>query len=268
MKKIKIVLLFFVIGIGTISAQKGFNYQIALQPGLSFLSGDWIVTEFGMTSTDVLKKSFTFGFEGGVNCGYKFNNFLGASMGLFYSMQGQHYKDTKISGVYGTETLKHDINLSYLKIPFKCNGILKINESLSFTGFAGFYLGILTGYKETFADIYPDGNNGTIESTVEMKGKTITIKYNTDAEKYSLTEKPFKSTDFGMTLGAGIQKKISESMNFNIILNYQIGFVDVINVYSKYFDDEGQHYVYNSYNSTEKHRNSTLGIMIGITKSL
>jgi len=90
MKKILFLILFIIAGITSGFAQKGFNIQIALQPGKSGLIGDkFSKTSSGYTNAPIYK-DFTFGFAGGINGGYNFTNHFGISTGLYYSHQGQN----------------------------------------------------------------------------------------------------------------------------------------------------------------------------------
>lgn len=268
MKKRFTFLMIFAMGTGCLFAQKGFNVQVAIQPGASFLTGEWQMQTHPSTGDyNTMKKSFTFGFEGGVNGGYNFTDNLGVSIGMFYSMQGQNYKGLSVTVPYGTNTLTQDIKLSYLKIPFRFNFNTDPKKSISFTGFAGFYLGFLTGYKQTNEWVSSDSHNDP--ATVVMKGKTITYTQG-GTEQYDLVGKPFKSTNFGMTLGAGVQKKLSEKLFLQLMLNYQLGFGDIKNVSSQIrFSDTELHNVYESDNPNRSvsHKNSALGLVIGLKKS-
>jgi Outer membrane protein beta-barrel domain len=218
----------------------------------------------------IFKKSFTFGFEGGVNGGYNFTDNLGVSIGMFYASQGQKYKNLDITDAYGTATLNQTIRLSYLKIPLKFVFNTNPQKSISLTGFAGFYLGFLTGYKQTLK-VTGTGYYADMDMTQVMKGKTITETNGSSTDQYDLIGKPFKSTNFGLTLGAGIQKKLSEKLFLQFMLNYQLGFGDVKNVASqiRYSADDIQDvYKSDDPNRTVSHKNSELGIMIGLKKYL
>ena len=267
MKKKLIFLMFFAMGAGCLFAQKGFNVQVAVQPGASFLSGDWKISN-GSGTDYTFKKSFTFGFEGGVNAGYNFTDNLGVSIGMFYASQGQNYKDLVVADGYMTGTLKNDISLSYLKIPLRFVFNTNPENSLSFTGFAGFYLGFLTGYKQTMSYSGTGASSG--EYKLVMKGNTRTETYNSSSDQYVLVGKPFKSTNFGITLGAGVQKKLLEKLFLQIMLNYQMGFGDVKNVASQYRDSNDKLedvYASDDPNRSVSHKNSELGLMIGLKKS-
>jgi opacity protein-like surface antigen len=249
-------------------SQKGLNVSITLQPGASFIMGDWKLPPMdGEEMT--FEKSFTFGFEGGVNGGYNFTDNLGVSVGMLYSLQGQKYKDLVVTDDYGSITLNHDINLSYLKIPMRFNFNTDPQQSISFTGYAGFYLGFLTRYKQTYkigegTDSYSD-----IDMTLVRKGKTQTQTDGSNSEQYDLVEKPFKSTNFGMTIGGGVQKKLAEKLYLQFMINYQLGFGDIKNLQSTIIDADGDTekvYDNDDPNRLIKHKNSLIGLTIGLKK--
>lgn len=267
----------------TAFAQKGYYLQFVIQPGSSSISGDWKSTD----GSDVLtfKKGFTFSFETGVNAGYNFTDNLGVSVGLLFASQGQNYKDASNTKQYyvgpdilntETNTYSNDIRFSYLKFPFKFNFISNPEKSLSFSGYAGFYLGFLTGYNQsityTHTDSYNDGTVNSNISSVVLEGTTYTTTNNSSfsSKQYDLIEKPFNSTNFGLTLGAGIQQKLSDKLSLQLMLNYQLGFGDVKNVASQYRSGSQAINVYktNDQNRLVSHKNSVLGLMIGITKRL
>ena len=241
----------------TAFAQKGYYLQFAIQPGSSSISGDWKLDLGGSNNT--FEKGFTFSFETGVNGGYNFTDNLGVSIGLFYASQGQNYKEFS--------TITNDISLSYLKIPFKLNFTLNPENQLSFSGFAGFYLGFLTAYNQTMTQSY----NNTLY-TVVAEGSTLTetISSSSFSTQYDFVEKPFNSTNFGITLGAGVQKKLTDDLSIQFMLNYQAGFGDIKNVASQYVvgNHNDNFYDTDDPNRTVSHKNSVLGLIIGITKRL
>lgn len=227
----------FVLITTTAFTQKGYYLQFAIQPGSSSISSDWKLTDGSNVLT--FEKAFTFSFETGVNLGYNFTDNLGVSVGLFYASQGQNYKDASNNKQYyvgpdllntETNTYSNDIRLSYLKFPFKFIFIINPEKSLSFSGYAGFYLGFLTGYNQsityTHTDSYSDGTVNSDISSVVLEGTTYTTSNNSSftSKQYDLIEKPFKSTNFGLTLGAGIQQKLSDKLSLQFMLNYQAGF--------------------------------------------
>lgn len=262
MKKKLTFLMLWAMGTGCLFAQKGFNLQFSLQPNASFITGDWKISTSNSDYT--FKKSLTFGFGVALAGGYNFTDNLGASIGLGYSLGGQNYKGITISQGSLTQTIENDISLSYIKIPIKFNFNTTPNKSISFSGFAGFYLGFLAGYKQTYSltGPYPDD-----QTTYVFKGKTMTEN---GSDQYDLIGKPFKSTNFGITLGAGLQKKLSEKLFLLVMLNYELGFGDIKNVSSQI--QYSEHDLENVYQSDDpnrsvSHKNASIGLMIGLKKS-
>lgn len=269
MKKSLFILMISVFTCANVFAQKGLNLSVTIQPGASFITGDWKLPPMDDEEM-TFEKSFTFGFEGGVNGGYNFTDNLGVSVGMLYSHQGQKYKDLVVSDDYGSISLNQDINLSYLKIPMRFNFNTDPQASISFTGYAGFYLGFLTGYKQTLTGTGTD-NYSNFDMTLVRKGKTQTETDGSDSEQYDLDEKPFKSTNFGMTIGGGVQKKLADKLYLQFMINYQLGFGDIKNLQSKIIDEDGD--TQNIYDNDDpnrliKHKNSMVGLTIGIKKSL
>jgi hypothetical protein len=262
MKKRLTFLMLLAMGTGCLFAQKGFNLQFALEPNASFITGDWKISTSKADYT--FKKSFTFGFGAGLAGGYNFTDNLGVSLGLGYLHGGQNYKGITISQGSLIQTIENEISLSYVKIPIKFTFNTNPAKSISFSGFAGFYLGFLAGYKQTYnlTGPYPDD-----QTTYVFKGKTMTEN---GTDQYDLIGKPFKSTDFGITLGAGLQKKLSKKLFLMVMLNYELGFGDIKNVSSQiqYSPDDLENvYKSDDPNRSVSHKNSSLGLMIGLKKS-
>lgn len=264
MKKLLILILFvpFVIAAGF--AQKGFNVQIALQPGKSGLSGDrFSKTSSGYTNAPIYK-DFTFGFAGGVNGGYNFTNHFGISTGLNYSHLGQNYTDFELYEL-GDSTdpfaYENKVSLTYLTIPLRLICGTNTDEPFSFSCYAGVYLGVLFSYKDTYKKTF----GTTSYYTETMQGEIITVDYyniysGSFANEYELIGKPYKTMNFGLIAGAGVRKKISDKSAVLIMLNYQLGFADVKNLNCKYSTSTDP-------NRQIVHQNYMLGVMIGFQKS-
>ncbi|KAF5030576.1 Outer membrane protein beta-barrel domain protein [anaerobic digester metagenome] len=264
MKKILLLLLLVPFGLGAGFAQKGFNIQLVVQPGKSGLNGDmYSKTVSGYTNAPIYK-DFTFGLSGGINGVYNFTNHFGISTGLGYSHQGQNYTDFELyepgdsTSPYAYE---NTVSLSYLTIPLRLIVSTNTDNSFSFSCHAGVYLGVLLSYKNTYKK-----NFGTTSYYTEtMQGESITVDYynvysGSFTKEYELVGKPFKSIDFGLTLGTGVQKKISDKLAVQIILNYQMGFGDVKNLNCKYSPSTDP-------NRQLIHRNYLFGLMFGFKKT-
>ncbi len=262
-----------VVSAGSLFAQKGFNVSVALQPGISMLSGDWKVYQDPTTSY-LFKKSVTFGFAGGAIGGFNFTDNMGVSAGLIFSSQGQKYADLTVQpNAYGSETINQTIHLSYFKIPLKFNYSTDPTKSVSFLGSAGFYLGFLTGYKQTVEEngsYTAYGTTYNISATSVTTGTTVTYTGSQSSSTHNLDSKPFKSADFGLTLSVGAQKKLMEKLFLFVMINFEKGFGDVKNVSTQETLSNGTltpYYNANDPNRSVTHSNTLLGLMIGVKKA-
>lgn len=264
MKKILFLMLFIPFILATGFAQKGFNVQIALQPGESGLIGDkYSKISTGYTNAPIYK-DFTFSFTGGISGGYNFTNHFGISTGLNYSHQGQNYTDFELYELGDSTSsfsYENKVSLSYLNIPLRLICNTNTDEPFSFTCYAGVYLGVLLAYKDTYKKTL-----GTTSYYTEiMKGETITVDYyniysGSFTHEYELVGKPYKSINSGMITGAGVQMKTSDKSALQMMINYQMGFADVKNLNCKYSPSTDP-------NRQIVHRNYMLGLMVSFQKS-
>ena len=218
-----------------------------------------------------MKKSFTFGMDAGASFGYNFADEMGVSMGLFYSKQGQRYKD--YTWILGSDfaTWSRSVSLNYLKIPMQFNYILHPKQKISFTASAGFYLSFLLGYVDKNSLIASDGS----DITATAKGKTYTMSDGSSSETADFKNgKPYKSADFGFLLGAGVQFNLTDKISIPLGLYYQVGFIDVKNKTCQYTDSSGDSYLFwqdtddTNPNGTLAYHNSSLELKIGVKINL
>ena len=234
-----------------------------------------------LTSSDpgwvALKKSFTFGIDAGASFGYNFSETMGVSLGLLYSKQGQHYKDYTWTIGNDNATWKRKVALNYLKIPLQLNYIINPGEKISFTVSAGFYLGFLLGYNDENKAIASDGSGFTATAKGDTYSQTYTDSggSSTDRSAAFISGKPYKSTDFGGLIGAGLQFKLSDKISIPIGLMYQIGFVDIKNKACQYTQNSSnnaqlfwQNSNTDSPNATLSYHNSSLELKIGLKINL
>lgn len=262
MKKFLIYSTMILCCLDSVYAQQGFYIQASIQPGKSVLTGDKYSKTSKGYSLSPIKKEFTFGFEGGVIGGYNFTHNFGLSVGALYSLQGQNYKDYIVyeQGYSKSFTYENEISLTYINIPLRLNYNTDSEKQYSFNCYAGIYIDVLLTYSEFYRKTH---DYYYYKQT--MSGETLTIDYgNRDSgESYSyefeLNEKPYKSHGFGLTAGIGIQKKLSGALFLPVLISYHLGFTDVKNVNFNYG-------FYNDPNKDIIHKNSMLGIMIGLKK--
>lgn len=198
--------------------QKRFTAQFVIQPGSSFISGQW--KNISAYNSPLFEKKFTPGLEAGVNAvfnvkgkagkkvvydemyesGFYLADKIAISMGLFYSFGGQNYKDMTTDG---STTWSRKLRLQYLKIPLKFDFIKGKENETQLVYTVGFYAGYLTRYKET--NIFTQDKYQSV--TVTQSNSIITtFSDGTFNERYQLKSSPYQSLDYGMSLGVGMQK--------------------------------------------------------------
>lgn len=268
-KKLMLVLALIVLT-AVAYAQKAMNVQIVVSPGMT-MGGKFEVPENPQSSDPgwvALKKNFSFGLDAGATFGYNFSKKLEVNLGLIYSKQGQHYKDYTWTIGNWNETWKRKVDLNYLKLPLKVNYIINPEQKISFYVSAGFYLSFLLGYRDENSATASDGSS----FTAIAKGDTYTQTYDSDTESAAfINGKPYKSTDFGGIISAGLQFKLSEKIIIPVGLIYQIGFVDIKNKACQYTQSSSndaelfwQNSSNNSPNATLSYHNSSLELLIGL----
>jgi opacity protein-like surface antigen len=261
MKKILIFLSIISFGTGCVFAQKGHYIQVSIQPGTSFILGEkFSKKSIGYTNASI-DKDFTFSFQGGINGGYNFTKYFGLSVGVLYSVQGQKYKKVKLVDSSDSTVfyLKNKVNLSYLKIPLRLHCNTDPEKPVSFTCYAGVYLDVLLAYRDTYNKTHDDLYYNQV-----IEGDEIRVDYGNGQKgygsSYELVGMPFKSINFGLTAGAGIQTKLSEKLALQIMIDYELGFSDIKNLKCKYSPSTDP-------NRSVVNRNSVCGLMIGLKKT-
>ncbi len=259
-KGIFIFLFFNALGFGAI-AQK-LSVEIIAQPQFTSVLGDYNVFvkesyySNGPSSTAIAEKKNTFKLAAGIMAEYNFSNHFSAGLGIFYSQQGQQYKDFFQSGTWYDMTASdwtqenrtegEEIFLSYLKLPLQVNYYSDKEKKICFSLHVGFYLGDLTSYKFV-SHLYKDGtayqNMGTsvmdytTDSYTTTMGTTTVTTYTTTSSYFpnpssgsysgNLDSKPFNSFDVGITSGMGINWILSERFSLFANLTYDRGFIDI-----------------------------------------
>ncbi|MCX6232108.1 MAG: outer membrane beta-barrel protein [Bacteroidetes bacterium] len=279
MKKSLSFILLLAIVAGNTYAQKGWNLQIIVQPGFSYGGEFDVPLDLSSSGWTAMDKSLTFNLNMGAELAYNFNDKMGISIGMYYSHQGQDFSDYNLtsnsySGI-STTKLEENISLSYIKIPFQYYYITNPLKKVSFIFSGGFYLGFLTTYTDEKIISISTSSIG-IKATLTANGSNYnrisTDNYGTTSKSVSfINGNPYDVLDFGGILAAGIQLKLSDKIFLPIMLNYQIGFIDIKNQVSQYtFDNSGNTEYFwnflhndNNPNKTLPYYNSTLGLKIG-----
>lgn len=133
MKKINLLITFVLISMGATAQEASSNDQkITITKDQAFQTNDskninpgkfHIGTAYGRNLIFIINQTSyyrpeleyrpTFGNNFGLAAGYDFNEFLGLQVELYYSQQGQNYKDED----YRFPTLTREVKTSYLQIP-------------------------------------------------------------------------------------------------------------------------------------------------------
>ncbi len=238
MKNFFTLLFLFLFSQQYVNAQKGLSLQFITLPGASF--GDAYQVPVDLNTYPNYKftsmgKAFTFGIEAGADLSYFFDDKMGIGLDVLYTKQGQNYNDYAWELSNLPVTVHREVSLNYFKIPIRFNYVYSPELKTSFILSAGFYMGFLTSYKDelslTESNIFSvsyiaSGNALNYSSSFHDRYNGQDIHEEGTA---AFQSKPFYSTDFGATVAIGFQFKLSEKITLPVMLNYEIGFSDIIN---------------------------------------
>ncbi len=265
-------------------AQKGLNLQFSLQTLNSYIGEYRVPLDFTNPERSVpLQTKLTFGIEADAAIGYNFNNYLGLNLGFCYSHQGQNYND--YTGAIFVPSVgnfmyswKRTLTLNYLKIPIAFVFQLNPNsvKKMSFYGTAGLYAGFLMSYKDENNIAINEGSNYANIIT-KASGNTYSVLLNENGnmglESADFISKPYTS-DFGVSLGAGMKIKLTPKLSLPIILNYQKGLKNLKNLSSsyKYPDNSATALFWDANsgnpNATIKYKSELFGLKVGLILAL
>jgi len=223
-----------------------------------------------------LSRDFTMVLKFGLDAGYNFTDKLGVSAGLFYTQQGQKYKDRVYTIAPGnTITFQRKASLTYLQVPIQFHFISDYNKKITWFLSAGLYMGFLTGYTDERTYDYSLGRN----ISAVASGDQFNVDDADILEESNITsdfiDQPFKNFDWGGIAAAGLQFRLSQRISLPIGISYQYGFVNVKNNASRYTTGKSTNeYEYWQYpmnsgnpNISVDYHNSLLGIQIGLKYS-
>jgi hypothetical protein len=205
-------------------AQKKIGMQFIVQPGNSFISGQW--RNLASNNSLPFQRNITPALETGISAIFNFkgkagkkivydemyeSNFylaekIAFSVGMLYSFSGQNYKKMKQADI----TWSRKLRLQYAKIPLQFYFIKGKEHDNQLIYTAGFYVGYLIYYKEknnVMRDNY--------QSKAVTKGSTMITTYSaTGVPAFSSTsylwDNPYNFIDYGASLGVGMQKKLND----------------------------------------------------------
>jgi hypothetical protein len=280
-------------------SQKGLGIELFYQPQKTMILGDFMIPAANIKNAPytAMDKKFSRGMQTGIQLNYNFIDFAGIYLGFSYSTQGQAYKDYLVpfnndeSGFNytGVLTIQQKTDLIYYKFPFGFRFNSDPAKRISYSGYIGYYIGILKQYKQetiistdqTVTDndhSPPEMHKEKIVTKVVAEGKTETNSGTYNDWTFTpfqniLLERPFKPGDFGISAGSGIVIRITKNFSIPLILHYEFGFNKIKNLDAKYLDttqNQPETWNYWDYwadkdpNMKITFRNSVLGIRTGL----
>ncbi|MBL7767174.1 MAG: outer membrane beta-barrel protein [Chitinophagaceae bacterium] len=175
-------------------------------------------------SDSVQKYKATMGFGGGFDYGYKGENGVSISSGLYFGTNNQKYgsEDTIVGDVL---TFSAETKMSFLKVPLIISIQTRNESNLKAYYSLGAYICYNTGYSETINWDYKHNNSSLdLETTIEKK--MMTSKYKGDSNTYSwkLDKRPYRRLGIGAIAAVGVSQKLSKQLDGYIQakLEYQI----------------------------------------------
>ena len=233
----------FVILSAATSAQKAVNLTLVLQPGITMGGECDMPLEYGneFSAWTAMQTSSPFGMEEGIDLGYDFSEQLGVSLGFHYAGMGEEYTGFSSSASGSDANVSRNISLKYLKIPVQFHYSSPLSKRISFACSAGFYAGILTSYKDEMIYSSVDSIVGIVTDTRTASGDTYTqiiTSYNSSLfTSGTFISKPYRGTDAGAVVSAGILFKLSEKIFLPVMVMYEQGITDVKNASSQFTKD-------------------------------
>jgi hypothetical protein len=251
-------------------AQEGINFQLFGQAHSKMISGDYFREDFS-TKDVAMEKKFSIGYQGGISGGYGFNDNMGVSLGLLYSAQGQNYSDFEEEVNNDGHTFKRKVALNYLTIPVHFTFTADPSAMLSFSAFAGFYFSSLLSYNDEITLQYSESQASTFDGTATVSADDYKWEYTDHGahsnQTFNLKSQPYKSSDFGISAGAGVDLQLVDNVYLPLMLTYQLGLADIKNNSSTVEHDgitESYWEKFSKRNGSEKLSNSTLGLRIAL----
>ncbi len=276
MKNTQIIFLILLLLGGSVSAQRGLQLGIRLNPqGNMFLNS--VDNEAGTGCNPIPR----FGFAGGISIGYGFNDNVGVEANVLYSSQPMSYKGTEDTAFYilnaevGKYKLDQEVSLSssWVKVPV----FLRFNTSTAnptkFIFQIGPQFNFLTGMTGNWKrDERITYNAGVPAPVVNNYDKDLDAKEFVDARGYKIKE-AYNNSHVGlaMQLGAGFRLKEEADLFLSAMLRLDYGFGDIEN---KNLKDKNGDKVWDkgafldAKNVRNKERSATNPITVGLTIGL
>jgi len=260
-------------------AQKRVNLELVAKPGIAFVSGPWRVYSPSILPAR-MEKRLTPSLDAGVKAVISFKSKKGGkvaydemyqsgfyladkisfNLGVLYSFCGQNYKDLLI----GDDTWARKLRLQYVKVPFNFDFIKGKESQTQLIYTAGLYAGYLTWFKEASSATH----NKNEQSILIKSNSMVLTSFDGASKQYDLTDRPYQSFDYGLSLGVGMQKKIASDLAVKIMIDGQIGFPNILNTSVQYNDGTMMvPYFVKNENSILPHKNRSFGVMVGLKKT-
>ena len=168
--------------------QSGINFGLS-----AGVNGSFILHQYTYGAKE-LPYASTVRLSVGMNAGYNFTEHLGVAMEMYYSGQGQNYKDD-----VGNPPLERHISLSYLQVPLMFKYSAGEGNS-QFYVMAGPQFGFLLNSSITY--------NGTEQLTSQSSGF-------------------FVGHDTGLRMCVGDDIRLTDEIYLSAGVNFNLGFTDI-----------------------------------------
>ncbi len=175
--KISLIAVLCLIGVNS------FGQTFGVRGGLNFANME--IEDWGFGD-----KKMNPGFHLGATVTLPYSDAISFESGLMLSTKG-----LRISETDGDDKFRMSIVNNYLDIPIKVKYSIPVNETMSFYGEAGPYVGIALSGKFKYKETY-DGETDIETESVDFGGND--------------EEDDFKRLDYGLTLGGGLDVGIVE----------------------------------------------------------
>jgi hypothetical protein len=298
----KLLLPVCFISTGLLHAQSGFSFDFVGTSGFSGVSGTWYNQDMQYDGPNAdlvvaytkLTRHATFSYNTGFNIGYHLSEKWSFHAGIRYEKMGQHFAPgtSRDDGInyHPTDTVRYSdvstitasLDLTYLKMPVFAEYHFNPQNRISFTVSGGFYIAYLLGYTDahtsdremttTYSPQYYTPYNFYGGYNYSNTSSSTDKFYSVGAFRASfpLNSRPYNAIDPGVTLGIGMQIRLSDKVFLPIMLNGQLGLRDIKNTDSQVSgnppgSNPGSSFYFNTYNPIRQsfNLNEVIGLTIG-----
>jgi hypothetical protein len=252
--------------------QSKFSIGGIIIPQFTKITGELKVDDHGMGG-NIFEMATTFQWAYGIEGIFQFDDYSSVNLAFLYSKQGQNYEPH----IYNDPTLfngsiEYSTSIDYFKIPLTYRFSIPSETKISFNFSLGIYISFLNEYNIQFINQGASGF-GHLYATYIAEDKSFDVNATLDtlavSESYKLSDKVYKSIDYGFVVGSGIDIKLNDRITIPITVNFDIGIQDIKNG-SAYFRDPVLNdnvewwKILHDDNSKETYTNITYGLRTGI----